>query len=204
MSFVLLGILNSQAAGAAGGEAFELIQTVELTNSANISLTGLDALTDYKFLAIRAQLAGTNFNDRVMQITLNNDTTNGKYEYVDHGGIAPENGTANETSSTRTHFEGNRFEMRYLPGQESGGGTVADNYSLHSFVISGFNDPTVYTAIHHETAGNAAGARTKAINEGVRNFYGAYYDTANIFEIDITQDSGNIAAGSFLNLYGVR
>ena len=54
MSFVLLGILNAQAAGGGAGETFELIQTVELTSAqSEIEFTGLDSLSEFKHLHLR-------------------------------------------------------------------------------------------------------------------------------------------------------
>ena len=55
MSFMLLGILNSQAAGGGAAEAFDLLESTTLTSSAqSITFSGLSVYaSDYKHLQIR-------------------------------------------------------------------------------------------------------------------------------------------------------
>ena len=51
---MLLGILNSQAAGGAVVSDFDLVETQVLsTTSTSVTFTGLDSLTDYKHLHVR-------------------------------------------------------------------------------------------------------------------------------------------------------
>jgi len=57
MSFMLLGILNSQAAGGGAG-AFDLLETTTLTSSASsVTFSGLGAYSDYKHLQIRGEFS---------------------------------------------------------------------------------------------------------------------------------------------------
>ena len=57
MSFMLLGILNSQAAGGGGG-GFDLLETTTLTSSASsVTFSGIDQ--SYKHLQVRMTLRST-------------------------------------------------------------------------------------------------------------------------------------------------
>lgn len=76
MSFVLLGILNSQAAGAGGGDAHELIASVQLSSaSASIVLSNIPS--GYKYLELRGNTAG----DRYPNLRFNGDSSD-IYRYV--------------------------------------------------------------------------------------------------------------------------
>lgn len=80
MSFTLLGILNSQAAGGGGEAAFDLLETTILSSTAtDVSFTGLDSYTDYKHLQVRV-VAGvaniTSNNVTHLDLRFNSDTSN--------------------------------------------------------------------------------------------------------------------------------
>jgi hypothetical protein len=81
MSFMLLGILNSQAAAGGGGAAFDLLETTTLTTSASsVTFSGLDAYSDYKHLQIRYEAAATTSNgSRNLRIQYNGDTNTANY-----------------------------------------------------------------------------------------------------------------------------
>ena len=76
MSFMLLGILNSQASGG-GAAAYELIETVTLANNTTPTVTFSSIPADYKHLQIRASVQSTNSNsaDDVMTLTMNGNTS---------------------------------------------------------------------------------------------------------------------------------
>jgi hypothetical protein len=65
MSFMLLGILNSQAAGGGAGPTdFDLLSTTSLTSSSStITFTGLQSFTDYKHLQLRMVVHGVGAHD---------------------------------------------------------------------------------------------------------------------------------------------
>ena len=77
MSFMLLGILNSQAAGGGGAPAYELIETVTLANNTTQTVTFSSIPTDYKHLQVRASVQTTNSNsaDETMQLNINGNFT---------------------------------------------------------------------------------------------------------------------------------
>ena len=76
MSFMLLGILNSQVSGGGAG-AFDLLETTTLTSSAaSVTFSGLDAYSDYKHLQLRMvtrlNYASTGLAN--LDLTFNSDT----------------------------------------------------------------------------------------------------------------------------------
>jgi len=76
MSLMLLGILNSQAAGGGGG-AYDLLETTTLTNTANrVTFSGLGSLADYQHLQIRFVARG---NDTNLYLSFNADNDNSNY-----------------------------------------------------------------------------------------------------------------------------
>ena len=85
MSFILLGILNSQVSAAGGGAAYDLLETTVLTSSASsITFSGLDAYTDYKHLQVRAVARNSNGNyNSEMNVQFNGVSgTSYAYHYV--------------------------------------------------------------------------------------------------------------------------
>ena len=84
MSFTLLGILNSQAAGG-GGAAFDLLETTTLTSSSlSVTFSGLDSYaTDYKHLQLRMVTRGTTGLGSLLgcYVTINGVTTD---SYASH------------------------------------------------------------------------------------------------------------------------
>ena len=82
MSFMLLGILNSQAAGGGGGAAYELLESVTLsTTSSSVTFTGLSAYaSEYKSLQIRSVSKATS---GFQILTFNGDSGSGN-TYTTH------------------------------------------------------------------------------------------------------------------------
>ena len=75
MSFLLLGILNSQAA-AAGGDAYELIDTIEVSGTTTQTVTFSSIPSTFKHLEIRGVVGSSRgTNNDVMMIRLNGSTS---------------------------------------------------------------------------------------------------------------------------------
>ena len=71
MSFMLLGILNSQASGGEFVTNFDLLATTQLTSSAtSISLTGLNTYTDYDHLQLRVSATVNNTSNSVNSVSV--------------------------------------------------------------------------------------------------------------------------------------
>lgn len=83
MSFILLGILNSQAAGAAGAGSFDLLEQTTLTsNTTTFDITGLSAYSGYRHLIIRGNaFMTTNSGIINCDLRMNNSTNASRYSY---------------------------------------------------------------------------------------------------------------------------
>lgn len=77
MSFILLGILNSQAAAAGEAGAYELIESNILTNNATQTVTFASIPQDFKHLQVRAVIMSnqSGFDTDVLQLRMNGVTT---------------------------------------------------------------------------------------------------------------------------------
>jgi hypothetical protein len=106
MSFMLLGILNSQAAGGGGG-SYDLLETTTLTsNSSGITFTNVDAYSDYTHLQIR-YVARTNRSSSVdlLNLRLNSDSgSNYSSHSVKSDGSLVSNAYASETNMRIGHL----------------------------------------------------------------------------------------------------
>jgi len=78
MSFILLGILNAQAAGGGGAAAYDLLETQILASSAS-SVTFSSIPQDYKHLQIRVTARNTGAAGGEGAVTFNSDTTLANY-----------------------------------------------------------------------------------------------------------------------------
>jgi len=109
MGFTLLGILNSQAAGAGGAGAYDLLETTELTSSASsVSFTGLDSYTDYKHLQIRMTARSTRAGENIDGVGLQFNSDTGS-NYADHylrgnGSTVSSSADSNQTDITLLHL----------------------------------------------------------------------------------------------------
>lgn len=89
MSFVLLGILNSQAAGGARA-GYDLLESTRLISStSSVTFAGLDSYSDYKHLQIRVNSDTNSAGDHLLRMTFNNDTgANYAYHFMRANGSA--------------------------------------------------------------------------------------------------------------------
>ena len=187
MSLVLLGILNSQAAGVSAG-AYDLLETQVLASSAaSVTFTGLGSYTDYKHLQIRAVVRSvrTSVSNDQMLIRLNNDSTT-SYAYHQLEG----------TGSTVSSFAGTsddeiRSGMSAVDSESSGifGATVID--------ILDFADTSKNTTIRGLTG-------VVGSYKSVRLQSGLFAKTGAVTEIDIDQFGTEFVAGSRFSLYGIK
>jgi len=116
MSFILLGILNSQAeAAGGGGPAYDLLETQVLSSSASsVTFTGLGSYSDYKHLQLRiaAQQNFTGFPRQSTRFRINNDTgTN--YAYHDLSG---DGGSVSSSALANASY----IQLPNQPGSQDG------------------------------------------------------------------------------------
>ena len=186
MSFMLLGILNSQVSGGAA-PAFELISSQILTSSAS-SVTFSSIPQDYKHLQIRGLARDTtgNFNGE-LKMRFNGVSTASYAEHLLNGNGSGVNSFGN-TSTTS-------ISQLYITGNSSA------STQLGPFII----DILDY-------ASTSKNSTTRAFlgwpgsNQEVRLTSGLFNNTAAISSITINpkNDALSIQSGSRFSLYGIR
>jgi hypothetical protein len=180
MSFMLLGILNSQAAGGGGG-AFDLLESTTLTSSASsVTFSGLDTLAaGYKHLQVRAVLKPG--GNAYFRIRFNNDTANNfTFHYLSGDGGAMESGWEGTTRS-------------YIDIDQ----TSTTNFTPAVIDILDFASTNKNTTTRSLSGGLTTSASKIRLSSGV------YLSTNAVTEINLL--STNAAqAGSRFSLYGVK
>jgi nicotinate-nucleotide pyrophosphorylase len=187
VSFTLLGILNSQAAGAGGAGAYDLLETTILaSDAASVEFTGLDAYTDYKHLQLRMVTRNDGaFAGGGIVLTINSDTgTN----YADHRlrGDGSSVTSAGFTSQTNA-----------VLGAGAGGTNGANQFSATVIDILDFSSTAKNTTLM-SLSGVAADSRTIIELDS-----GLYISTNAVTNIQIA-DSADFVTGSRFSLYGVK
>jgi len=190
MSFVLLGILNSQAAGAGGAGAYDLLETVEPTSASSITFTGLDTLaSDYRHLQIRLVARssfGALFNES-LRITVNSDT-GANYAFHDIS-VNPPNVLADNSTSR------NFMEFFII----SADGEGANEFGAGTIDILDFSSSNKNTTIRNFAGHAGTTVKNVAFQSGL------YNNTAAITSINIQTDSNrDYVSGTRFSLYGVR
>tara|TARA_R110000782_G_scaffold261065_2_gene352511 strand:- start:245 stop:796 length:552 start_codon:yes stop_codon:yes gene_type:complete len=182
MSFMLLGILNSQASGGAAG-AFDLLQTTTLGgNASTIQFNGLSSFSDYKHLQLRT-VTRTNRGgtDASVKLRVNGDTNDSNYSghelYAGFGEVNSYNNNAAFIAKTT--------------------GSVYAHYGVSVTDILDFQNTSKFTTFR--TFGGANGYQYMSIN-GM-----AFLNTNALTSLTITVGEGNsYIAGSRFSLYGTR
>ena len=193
MSFMLLGILNSQAAGGGGG-SYDLIESQILSSSqTSITFSSLSAYaSDYKHLQIRAvtrdNRAISGGNNVIMQF--NGDTTGSNY-----------------------------YQLHFLKGDGStvsSGAEGAASYIL-PFTQPSANDTTdafapavidlldVFSSDKFTTSRSLRGVNLDAaFTTQVGLSSGMWMNTAALTEIKLQPVIGDFAAKTRISIYGVK
>jgi hypothetical protein len=189
MSFMLLGILNSQAAGGGGAGAYDLLESTTLsTSAASVTFSGLDTYAaDYKHLQIRA-LTRTDNNSELdnLYVQLNGDSgaNYAKHELFTSGSTVYPSGAANYSQMTWLYTQGaTETSGVYSP-------TVLD--------ILDFSSTTKNTTLRGFSAWTG-GTKRIAFHSGV------YINTAAVTSITFTpHDGNNVVAGCRFSLIGIK
>ena len=193
MSFILLGILNSQAAGGGAVAAYDHLETQVLSSSASsVTFTGLDSYSDYKHLQIRiaAQQSFTGFPYQVTRFRINNDT-NRNYAHHD---LKADGGSLGTQSIGDTLY----IQLPPQPGSQDGnvyGAMVVD--------ILDFSSTTKNTTVR------ALGGGYFASNQRIINLSSGLHDSTSAVTsfthyVGDPIDNINWTAGSRWSLYGIR
>jgi hypothetical protein len=188
MSLVLLGILNSQAAGAGGAGAYDLLETQVLSTSASsVTFTGLGSYSDYKHLQLRMALRGDRAaSQSAVYAEYNGDTTTSNYRshYLAGGGASVNSGALTSL---------NQFVVAPAASE-----TATDSFAPAVVDILDFSNSSKYT-----TARSLTGHKSD-LAYSIRLFSTLWMNTAAVTSIKLYPVAGGLDAGSRLSLYGVK
>jgi len=184
MSFLLLGILNSQAA-AGGAGAYDLLETVELTTTTSFSFTGLDSYTDYKHLQLRftAGKANGSGSNPTMYLRFNGDSG---ANYAWHALNGDGSSVTSDNGTTQTFIRLN---------DSIGGDSANGIFSAAVVDILDFSSTTKNTTLR-ALHGCVSGETDIHLTSGLWN------STSAVTSIE--QFSSDQSAGSRFSLYGVK
>jgi len=189
MSFILLGILNSQAAGAGGAGAYDLLESTVLTSSASsVSFTGLDSYTDYKHLQIRytgqSILAG---NTGLDNLQINFNSSSGTYQNHFLRGT----GSVVESGSQSFSY------INIIQALTRSGAT--NIFSPVIIDILDFSSANKNTTVRALTGGLTSSETAVALQSGL------WVDTSAVTSVELTNPNArDFATDSRFSLYGIR
>jgi hypothetical protein len=187
MSFILLGILNSQVE-AGGAAAYDLLETTVLgTTASSVTFSSLGSYSDYKHLQIRATMRANGTTLTFYRIRLNGDTgTNYARHWLTSQGTSV---TSAAGTSTNAIFPADR-----LPGDST----------ANSFTASVMDFLDFSNANKNTTVKVFSGYRD-AVNGGqIRLASGLWNNTAAVTSIEVSTGTDSFVAGSRFSLYGIK
>jgi hypothetical protein len=192
MSFTLLGILNSQAAGGGGGSAYDHITTITPNGATYALFSGLATLASdgYKHLQIRYVVRNGNYvADRDLFLRYpNQEVSNNDYNYATWG----------TTSGTSFYQTNARAQPRIigkagLPG--NGASYPTGWYGSGIIDIADFYGAKTKTAKWFSGIGNDSNAYMT---------YGEIESTAALTHIGLYPEAGNYDSYSRISLYATK
>ena len=185
---MLLGILNSQAAGGGGG-AYDLLETTTLATSASsVSFTGLGSYSDYAHLQIRwvgRGDAAVITSDATMRV--NSDSGS---NYAQHYLRGDGSTVTSDASTSRTNF---------TVGTVPFGSSTANAFGVAVIDILDFssaNKNTTFRIFSGDTITNQVALRS-----------GLYISTSAITSLELfgsTVGGRNWNTGTRFSLYGIK
>tara|TARA_R110000772_G_scaffold160891_1_gene272087 strand:+ start:148 stop:717 length:570 start_codon:yes stop_codon:yes gene_type:complete len=189
MSFMLLGILNAQAAGGGGAGAYELLESVTLsTDTASVTFDNLDSYSDYQHLQIRAvgQVNETNDGLHNIFMRLNSDTGNnyGQHGLYGEGSSVVSFGYGSQSFMYARNVFGSKANTAYA------GSVVIDFLDIHSS--------------SKNTTMRAFGGATQPGEKQIGITSGLWNNTAAVTTILLYLNSGSFSAGARFSLIGIR
>ena len=187
MSFMLLGILNSQAAGG-GGASFEHLATFSPGTASSWSITGLGAYSDYKHLHIRATLEAA--RREVLLVKFNGDSGSN----YNRAGLMS-NSSNNDYPTSQQYLTVSGIELPEAMGRSGSSYTS----SVMILDIQDFNSTTKPKSLKGYFAQISSSYR--------RIFYGTgnWRSTSAITQIDFSIQGGWAStSNTTFAIYGVR
>ena len=187
MSFMLLGILNSQAAGG-GGAAYELLESVALSSSASsVTFSGLGAYSGYKHLQIRMIAGCAAGFDSSGYLELNGDSTASYSHHRLQGSgsiVSSDAGSSDTYILIQAMLSSNAYPNEFAAGV------------LDVLDFSSSSKNTTIRALHGH---KGTGSQKVSLSSG------AYLNTDAITSLTVGGAGGNsMRAGSRFSLMGIK
>lgn len=186
MSFILLGILNSQVTASAAG-AYDLLQTTVLTSSAS-SVTFSSIPSDYKHLQIRAVIRGNdvNYGAAYLRIRTNGDTSS---SYAFHSLYG------DGSSVTSNGFSSQSYLMNFIYPED---GATANMFSPIVLDVLDYASTNKNTTFKMFAGGQVSGNERSALYSGLWN------NTSAVNSLLFYPAGGSFKTGSRFSLYGIK
>lgn len=187
MSLILLGILNSQAAAAGGAEAYDLLETVEVSSAASeVTFSGLGSYSDYKHLQLRMVVRADRLASQgAVYAQYNGDTTTSNY-------------TTHYLYGSGSSVSSNQLTIPQWIVAPAASDTATDSFSATIVDILDFSNTNKYT-----TSRSLTGHKS-ALAQGIRIFSSLWMNTATVTSIRLYPVTDNFEVGSRLSLYGIK
>jgi len=184
---MLLGILNSQAAGGGGVLAYDLLETTTLGSSASsVTFSGLGSYSDYAHLQIRYVARTSNADtDRDLHLTFNGDSgANYARHYLEGNGSS----VSSQSATSRNRIEFNTGISGANAASSIFGSGVIDVLDAFSS-----NKNTTTRALYAPFSVN-------------RLFFhsGLWVNTSSITSMAFEPAFGDFISGSRFSLYGIK
>lgn len=188
MSFILLGILNSQASGGAAGSSYELIETKTLgSNTSSIEFTSIPQ--DYKHLQLRAVVRSTrtdSFADlNAIRVNSNSGSIYDRSEMAGAG-----SNPFNQTSYSQTSLA--FWNAASVSGQNNWSAMIVDLLDYSSDVKN-----TNFRLLHGYAETNQNDQRASVM-------FGQWRSTSAVTSLRFFSLSYSLLANSRFSLYGIR
>tara|TARA_R110000796_G_scaffold157153_1_gene273872 strand:- start:1977 stop:2546 length:570 start_codon:yes stop_codon:yes gene_type:complete len=189
---MLLGILNSQAAGG-GGAAYELLESVTLsTDTASVTFDNLDSYSDYKHLQIRG-IARANTSGYATQYILFNGDTGSNYTTHKLTGSSSSSTVSSGSNVNEAYIRFANVDRASQSVNDAFAPSVVDIYDFAST-----NKKTTVRVLEGRVGGDPTQSTNRvAINSGLWN------NTAAVTSIEF-KTFASYVAGTRFALIGVR
>lgn len=183
MSFVLLGILNSQAAGAGAASAYELIEGQTLTsNTSSVEFSSIPQ--DYQSLQLRMTVRADGGGSTNQAYIRFNGNSSSVYANVFLFGLS--------STASASNFKQGWGNLEKITS------TVAGANYFASYVLDVFDyaSTTKYTQTMYMGGENNISAM----------YMGGfvYSNTSAVTSLEVSASDGDLAAGSEIALYGLK
>jgi hypothetical protein len=190
MSFILLGVLNSQATASGLANDFDLLETTLLsTTTASVTFSSLGSYSAYKHLQLRIVTRGDTNWGGTTYLRMNSDTGSNyaRHALAGFGSSVASNGNSSAAFIALPFTTADASE----PVAQAFGGSVID--------ILDFANTSKNTTVR-----GLGGTKRSDSGAGIEMKSGVWINTAAVTSLTISGSSGTFLAGSRFSLYGIK